>query len=341
MKKILVTGSAGFIGFHLTKALITMGYQVIGLDNLNDYYDPKLKIDRLNILDQYVLENNFSERYEFIKLDLVDKNGLSKIFNKHSFDIVINLAAQAGVRYSLKNPEAYINSNLVGFANILECCREANIEHLLFASSSSVYGMNVKQPFSSKDNTDFPVSLYAATKKANELLAHSYSHLFGFACTGLRFFTVYGPYGRPDMAYYKFTENILNGKAIDVFNDGRMERDFTYIDDIVNGIIELIDMKPIRASNSITNAPSSLSIYNLGNNSPITLKRFISSIEKALDMRANKNYLPMQPGDVPITYADIDPLVSLSGFEPKTSIEDGIKKFVDWYLRYKKDSKSL
>ena len=341
MKKILVTGSAGFIGFHLAKELITMGYQVIGLDNLNDYYDPKLKIDRLNILDQYVLENNFSERYEFIKLDLVDKSGLSKIFNKHSFDIVINLAAQAGVRYSLKNPEAYINSNLVGFANILECCREANIEHLLFASSSSVYGMNVKQPFSSKDNTDFPVSLYAATKKANELLAHSYSHLFGFACTGLRFFTVYGPYGRPDMAYYKFTENIFNGKAIDVFNDGKMERDFTYIDDIVNGIIELIDMKPMRASNSITNAPSSLSIYNLGNNSPITLKRFIRSIEKALDMKADKNYLPMQPGDVPITYADIDPLVSLSGFEPKTSIEDGIKKFVDWYLRYKKDSKSL
>ena len=332
MKKILVTGAAGFIGFHVSKYLCERGDKVVGLDNLNDYYDVSLKKARLIQLEP-------CSSFRFLKMDISNRVEVENLFEAEGFDCVVHLAAQAGVRYSLKNPEAYINSNLVGFANILECCREADIEHLLFASSSSVYGMNVKQPFSAQDNTDFPVSLYAATKKANELLAHSYSHLFGFACTGLRFFTVYGPYGRPDMAYYKFTENIFNGKAIDVFNDGQMERDFTYIDDIVNGIIALIDQKPMRTSNSISNAPSSLSIYNLGNNNPITLKRFISAIENALDKKADKNYLPMQPGDVPITYADIDPLVSLSGFEPKTSIEDGIKKFVDWYLHSKKDSK--
>ena len=234
MQKVLVTGSAGFIGFHLVKALLSSGYKVVGVDNLNDYYDPQFKQDRLDNLHEFVCREKLEDLYGFIKLNIADDNELKKIFDQNNFDIVINLAAQAGVRYSLENPKAYIDSNIVGFANILECCRHANIEHFIFASSSSVYGMNTKQPFSTSDNTDFPISLYAATKKANELLAYSYSHLYGIPSTGLRFFTVYGPHGRPDMAYYKFTKSIIEGKSIDVFNNGDMERDFTFIDDIVD-----------------------------------------------------------------------------------------------------------
>lgn len=333
--KILVTGAAGFIGFHLTKALLHEGFKVVGIDNLNDYYDPQLKSDRLDNLDAFVKDNNLSGCYHFAKLDIADDKKLSQLFQKHNFNIVINLAAQAGVRYSLENPKAYIDSNLVGFGNILECCRHAKIEHLMFASSSSVYGMNVKQPFSVDDNTDFPISLYAATKKSNELLAHSYSHLFNFPCTGLRFFTVYGPYGRPDMAYYSFTKAIDEGRSIDVFNEGQMKRDFTYIDDVVKGIISLLEFRPRRTASQISTAESALKVYNIGNNRPVTLKHFISIIELALGKIATKNLLPMQPGDVPATFADIDPLSAICGFQPTTSIEEGIEKFVNWYLNTK------
>jgi UDP-glucuronate 4-epimerase len=336
MKKILITGSAGFIGFHLTKTLLSQNFNVVGIDNLNDYYDPKLKKDRLDNIDEFVIEHNLVESYRFVKLDISDHDALSRLFDECQFNVVINLAAQAGVRYSLENPKAYVDSNLVGFANILECCRNAKIEHFLFASSSSVYGMNVKQPFSVDDNTDFPISLYAATKKSNELLAHSYSHLFGLPCTGLRFFTVYGPYGRPDMAYYSFTEAIDEGRAINVFNNGDMKRDFTYIDDIVVGISRLITHIPSRKTSSISNAESSLEIFNIGNNNPVSLSYFISTIEAALNKKADKNFLSMQPGDVPMTYADIDPLIAKCGFQPSTSIEEGIQKFVDWYVESKK-----
>ena len=339
-KKILVTGSAGFIGFHLTKALLIKGFKVVGLDNLNNYYEPQLKIDRLDNLDQFVKDKNFLGYYEFIKLDISDGQGLRKLFEDHHFNIVINLAAQAGVRYSLENPKAYVDSNLVGFANILECCRYTKIEYLMFASSSSVYGMNRKQPFSANDNTDFPISLYAATKKSNELLAHSYSHLFNFPCVGLRFFTVYGPYGRPDMAYYSFTKAIDEGRPIDIFNNGNMKRDFTYIDDVVKGIISLLEYRPRRTANETSAAQSALEIFNIGNNRPVTLQNFISEIELALGKIADKTYLPMQPGDVPVTYADIDPLAAIVGFQPDTSIEAGIKKFVDWYIQTKKSSKA-
>ena len=331
IKKVLVTGSAGFIGFHLTSELLKLGFQVVGIDNLNDYYDPKLKLDRLAVLNEFVSKHKLEEAYRFFELDISNEVTLGKLFKDHSFDIVVNLAAQAGVRYSLKNPQAYINSNLVGFSNILECCRNFKIEHLLFASSSSVYGMNIKQPFSTDDNTDYPISLYAATKKSNELLAHSYSHLFSIPCTGLRFFTVYGPYGRPDMAYYSFTKSISEGVSIDVFNSGDMLRDFTYIDDIIDGIIKLIDHKPACVSNNITNAKAPFQVLNIGNNNPVTLRRFISAIENSVGKKAVENLLPMQPGDVPVTYADIDPLASLCDFRPSTSIEDGIEKFVEWY----------
>ena len=334
--KILVTGAAGFIGFHLSKALLHEGFKVVGIDNLNDYYDPQLKTDRLDNLDAFVKDNNLTGCYHFVKLDIADDKKLSQLFQEHNFNIVINLAAQAGVRYSLENPKAYIDSNLVGFANILECCRHGKIEHLMFASSSSVYGMNVKQPFSADDNTDFPISLYAATKKANELLAHSYSHLFNFPCTGLRFFTVYGPYGRPDMAYYSFTKAIDEGRPIDVFNEGQMKRDFTYIDDVVKGIISLLEFRPRRTASQISTAESALKVYNIGNNRPVTLKHFISTIELSLGKIATKNLLPMQPGDVPVTFADIDPLFALCGYKPTTSIEEGIEKFVNWFLKTKK-----
>ena len=331
MKKILVTGAAGFIGFHVTKALLSEGVEVVGIDNLNNYYDPKLKTNRLETLNQFVNDCGLEESYHFVKLDISDSVGLNRLFQEHNFDVVINLAAQAGVRYSLENPKSYVDSNIVGFANILECCRHENIDHLLFASSSSVYGMNRKQPFSAKDNTDYPVSLYAATKKSNELLAHSYSHLFNIPCTGLRFFTVYGPYGRPDMAYYSFTKAISEGTPISVFNSGIMKRDFTYIDDIVEGILRLIDLKPVSQASETTNAKAPFRVLNIGNNNPVTLRRFIEAIEKSVGRKAIENLLPMQAGDVPITYADIEPLAELCGFHPNTSIEDGIDKFVDWY----------
>ena len=332
MKKILVTGSAGFIGFHLTKGLLESGFDVLGIDNLNDYYDPQLKLDRLENLNAFVSEKNLQHSYQFTKLDISDEYALKDLFNQHDFDIVVNLAAQAGVRYSLENPNAYIVSNLVGYANILECCRHASIEHFIFASSSSVYGMNTKQPFSTSDNTDFPISLYAATKKSNELLAHSYSHLFQLPCTGLRFFTVYGPYGRPDMAYYSFTKAIHEGRSIDVFNHGDMKRDFTYIDDIVDGILKVVQKVPEPIKRISTNAVAPFRLFNIGNNNPIPLSRFIEAIEAAMSKPAVKNMLPMQSGDVPLTFADIDDLVDEYGFHPSTSIEEGISKFVKWYL---------
>ena len=332
MNNVLVTGSAGFIGFHLVKLLLENGYNVTGIDNINDYYDPELKLNRLNKLNEYSLSKKAS--YEFIKMDICDDN-LQSIFDKFHFDIVINLAAQAGVRYSIENPKAYIDSNIVGFSNILECCKNSNISHLLFASSSSVYGMNNKQPFSTSDNTDYPVSLYAATKKSNELQAFAYSHLFKIPCTGLRFFTVYGPYGRPDMAYYKFTQAIDEGKFIDVYNDGKMERDFTYVDDITDGMLRIISKKPSMNSFESSNAEAPFEIFNIGNNNPVSLNYFIEVIENALNKKAIKNSLPMQPGDVPITYADIDPLITKFDFKPSTSIEIGLTNFVNWYLKSK------
>ena len=331
MSKVLVTGSAGFIGFHLTKALLGLGMDVVGVDNLNDYYDPQLKTNRLENLNDFVKEFDISQSYHFSKLDISDEIALKSLFQDHKFEVVINLAAQAGVRYSLEQPKAYIESNLVGFANILECCRNAKVAHLLFASSSSVYGLNTKQPFSTEDNTDYPISLYAATKKSNELLAHSYSHLFNIPCTGLRFFTVYGPYGRPDMAYYSFTKAISEGSSIDVFNMGIMQRDFTYIDDIVEGIVRLIDLIPLSQALDGTNSIAPFRLLNIGNNKPVSLRRFIGAVERSVGKKAIENLLPMQAGDVPITYADIDPLFKLCGFKPNTSIEEGIDKFVKWY----------
>ena len=331
MKKVLVTGSAGFIGFHLVRALLAKGYDVVGVDNLNDYYEPELKTNRLNNLDEFVSKSDCENRYRFERLDIADDVEINRCFERYDFDIVVNLAAQAGVRYSLENPKAYVDSNLVGFVNILECCRHANIEHLIFASSSSVYGMNTKQPFSESDNTDFPISLYAATKKSNELLAHSYSHLYRIPCTGLRFFTVYGPFGRPDMAYYSFTKAIDGEIPIDVFNNGEMKRDFTYIDDIVAGVVALLETPPLPQNNQTTRSQAPFKIFNIGNNDPISLRRFIRAIEAALGKKAIEKALPMQPGDVPVTFADIDDLTATTGLSPKTTIETGISKFVAWY----------
>ncbi len=333
--KILITGAAGFIGFHLIKALLETGasdseYCIVGIDNINDYYDVDLKEARLKILS----EISDPEIFTFIKLDLADREAMSELFSTHQFDTVVNLGAQAGVRYSIENPNAYIDSNVVGFVNILEGCRHHDIKHLIYASSSSVYGMNIKQPFTTADCVDFPISLYAATKKSNELMAHSYSHLYNIPTTGLRFFTVYGPYGRPDMAYFSFTKKILAGEPINVFNNGDMQRDFTYIDDIVNGIIRIINKAPSPQYSTITTATAPYKIYNIGNNQPITLRRFITAIEDACGKKAQENLLPMQAGDVPITYADIDELVEDIGFKPETSIEEGIDKFVDWYKQY-------
>ena len=333
--KVLVTGAAGFIGFHLIKALLKIelpneNYFIVGVDNINDYYDVDLKKARLKILS----EITDPEVFTFIKLDLADREAMSELFSTYQFDIVINLGAQAGVRYSIENPNAYIDSNVVGFVNILEGCRHHDIKHLIYASSSSVYGMNIKQPFTTSDCVDFPISLYAATKKSNELMAHSYSHLYNIPTTGLRFFTVYGPYGRPDMAYFSFTKKILAGEPINVFNNGDMQRDFTYIDDIVNGIIRIMNKAPSPQHSTITTAAAPYKIYNIGNNQPVTLRRFITAIEDACGKKAQENLLPMQAGDVPITYADIDELVEDTGFKPETSIEEGIKKFVDWYRQY-------
>lgn len=330
---VLVTGAAGFIGYHLSKRLLDNGCHVAGLDNLNPYYDVQLKRDRLERLNSY---KNFS----FYKTDLADKEDLEKIFESTQFDVVVNLAAQAGVRYSIENPNAYVDANIVGFVNLLECCRHTHIQHFVFASSSSVYGANTKMPFSIHHNVDHPISLYAATKKSNELMAHTYSHLFGLACTGLRFFTVYGPWGRPDMALFLFTKAILEEKAIKVFNHGKMQRDFTYIDDIIEGVVSVMGRlpKPDPTWNGDNPDPgtsyTSYKIYNIGNNNPVELMEFIAAIEKALGRQAKKEFLDLQPGDVVATYAAIDDLIEDVGFKPRTSIHTGIKRFVAWFKEY-------
>jgi UDP-glucuronate 4-epimerase len=330
---ILVTGAAGFIGFHLSQRLLREGHEVLGLDNLNDYYSVDLKRDRLAQLTA-------APGFRFAALNLEDRAGLEALFAEHRFDAVVNLAAQAGVRYSLENPRAYISSNIDGFMNILECCRHARTAQLVYASSSSVYGMNTHMPFSVHDNVDHPVSLYAATKKANELMAHTYSHLYGLPTIGLRFFTVYGPWGRPDMALFLFTKAILEGEPIKVFNQGQMRRDFTYIDDIVEGIVRLLK-KPATANTGWDPAspdPGSSSapyrLFNIGNNQPVALMDFISAIEEALGQEARKDFLPLQPGDVPATFADIDALSDYVGYRPGTPIREGIARFVDWYRSY-------
>jgi len=346
--KILITGTAGFIGFHLAKMILERGDQVIGIDNINDYYDVDLKYSRLEetgITPSAITYNTPFQslkylNYKFYQLDLTDRENLGQLFAKHSFDKVINLAAQAGVRYSLQNPQAYIDANITGFLNILECCRYNKIKHLVYASSSSVYGNNSKMPLSTSDNVDHPVSLYAATKKSNELMAHTYSHLFGLPATGLRFFTVYGPYGRPDMALFLFTKAILSDKPIQVFNNGEMERDFTYIDDIVSGLIRVLDHPPQPDSNSLSDPSASKTapykIYNIGNSSPVRLNDFIEAIESKLGIKARKEQLPMQPGDVVKTWADTSDLQKMLGFSPNTPIKEGVDKFIDWYISYYK-----
>lgn len=330
---ILITGTAGFIGFHLSKKLLDDGHKVVGIDNLNNYYDVKLKEDRLAILKKH-------SNFKFEKVSLEDREGINKVFEGYKPTHVVNLAAQAGVRYSLQNPHAYIDSNIVGFVNLLEACRYNEVKHLIFASSSSVYGANTKMPFSVHDNVDHPVSLYAATKKANELMAHTYSHLYGIPTTGLRFFTVYGPWGRPDMALFIFTKSIIEGKPIKVFNYGKMKRDFTYIDDIIEGVVRLIDKIPEPNPNWSGDKPdpgtsyAPYRLYNIGNNQPVELMRFIETIERALGKEAVKEFLPLQAGDVPQTYADVDDLMRDVGFKPSTTIEEGIAKFVEWYKDY-------
>jgi UDP-glucuronate 4-epimerase len=335
-KNVLVTGAAGFIGFQLSRRLLNDGVQVTGLDNLNPYYDVQLKKNRL---DKILSDDNFT----FANLDLVDRDALDDLFKPNDFDVVVNLAAQAGVRYSLTNPQAYVDSNLVGFVNLLECCRHHKVKHLVFASSSSVYGANTDMPFSIHHNVDHPVSLYAATKKANELMAHTYSHLYGLCCTGLRFFTVYGPWGRPDMALFLFTKAITEGKPIKVFNHGKMQRDFTYIDDIIEGVVRVMARLPEpnpawrgdKPDPGTSYAP--YKVYNIGNNNPVELLEFIKEIEKALGRQAQKEFLDLQPGDVPATYADVDDLMQDVGFKPETSIATGIRRFVDWYQDYYAD----
>lgn len=335
---ILVTGAAGFIGYFLSLRLLESGAQVYGIDSLNDYYDVGLKKGRLAQLEAF-------ENFTFEQMDLSDRPAITDLFAQNSFSCVVNLAAQAGVRYSLQNPLAYADSNLLGFINILEGCRHSKVGHLVFASSSSVYGQNRKVPFATDDRVDHPVSLYAATKKANELMAHSYSHLYDLPVTGLRFFTVYGPWGRPDMAYFKFVEAIAQGKPIDVYNHGQMKRDFTYIDDVVEGIVRVMDKPPrLRLRSADDPDDGSLSaadataapykIYNIGNHSPVTLMDFITTIEQAMGKKAEKNMMPMQPGDVPATYADVQDLMDDVGFKPDTPLSVGIQKFVEWYRGY-------
>ena len=333
MKKILITGAAGFIGSSLGKRLLDRGDNVTGVDNINDYYDVNLKLARLKQLQE-------REEFRFVKRDLQDRSGMERLFAEGVFDAVVNLAAQAGVRYSLKNPYSYIDSNIVGFLNVLEGCRHNNVGHLVFASSSSVYGANTKMPFSVHDNVDHPVSLYAATKKANELMSHTYASLYKIPCTGLRFFTVYGPWGRPDMALFLFTKAILESRPIDVFNYGKMRRDFTYIDDIVEGVIRVVDRIPQpdplwhgdNPDSAVSYAPYRL--YNIGNHNPVELMKFIEVLESCLGKKAEKNLMPIQAGDVPATYADVDDLIRDVGFKPATPIEVGIARFVEWYKDY-------
>lgn len=333
--KFLVTGAAGFIGYYTAERLLAAGHQVVGIDNLNDYYDVGLKMARLDLLVD-------KPDFQFIKLDLADREGMAQLFAEHQFQRVIHLGAQAGVRYSLENPLAYADSNLIGHLNVLEGCRHNKVEHLLYASSSSVYGLNRKMPFATEDSVDHPISLYAATKKANELMSHSYSHLYGLPTTGLRFFTVYGPWGRPDMALFKFTKAILAGESIDVYNHGEMHRDFTYIDDIAESIVRLQAVIP-QANASWTveqGSPATSSapyhVYNIGNSSPVKLMEYISALEQALGIEARKNMLPMQPGDVLDTSADTAELYRVIGFKPETSVEEGVKRFVEWYKSFYK-----
>lgn len=333
--KLLVTGAAGFIGFHVSKFLLDRGDDVVGLDNLNDYYDVGLKQSRLDLLEA-------SEGFRFVKLDLADRQGVAQLFSDEKFDRVIHLGAQAGVRYSIENPLAYIDSNIQGTITVLEGCRHNSVEHLVYASTSSVYGANTRMPFSVHDNVDHPLSLYAATKKSNELMAHTYASLYGLPVTGLRFFTVYGPYGRPDMALFLFTKNILAGKPIDVFNYGHHKRDFTYIDDIVNGVIRACDQIATANAQWDSTSPDPATsrapyrLYNIGNQQPIELMRYIEVIEDCLGRKAEKNLLPMQAGDVPDTWADVDDLVADVGYRPDTPIETGVARFVDWYREYYK-----
>ncbi|MEK6477787.1 NAD-dependent epimerase [Catalinimonas sp. 4WD22] len=334
-KKVLVTGAAGFIGFHLSQKLCQQGFEVVGIDNLNDYYDPNLKNSRLDILKRL-------STFSFYKIDLLEKERIDQLFEAEKFQYVVNLAAQAGVRYSLVNPYAYIEANITGFLNILEACRHYPVEHLIYASSSSVYGANTKMPFSVHHNVDHPVSLYAATKKSNELMAHTYSNLYNIPTTGLRFFTVYGPYGRPDMALFLFTKAILENKPIDVYNNGEMKRDFTYVDDIVEGVIKLLphvaSPNPAWDGNHPDSASSfaPYAIYNIGNNNPVKLLDFIHTLEQALGKEAQKNMMPIQDGDVPATFADVDDLIKDVGFKPATPLHKGIQDFVDWYRGYYK-----
>ncbi len=331
--KVLITGAAGFIGMHTCQVLLARGDEVVGLDNLNDYYDPRLKEDRLARLTPH-------PRFRFAKLDVADRGGIERLFAAEGFDRVVHLAAQAGVRYSLQNPHAYVDSNLVGFMNVLEGCRHGGVRHLVYASSSSVYGGNTKMPFSEHDSVDHPVSIYAATKKANELMAHTYSHLYGLPTTGLRFFTVYGPWGRPDMALFLFTRAILEGRPIDVFNHGLMMRDFTYIDDIVEGVVRTLDrvaepdpgFDALQPDPARSNAP--YRVFNIGNHDPVELMAFIEAIEDAIGRKAEKNFLPLQDGDVPATYADIAELDAWTGFAPATPVPEGVARFVAWYRDY-------
>lgn len=351
--KILVTGTAGFIGSHLAIKLLKRGDEVVGLDNINDYYDQNVKYGRLqrcgiinsleegeNIPYGKIITSSTNEKYKFIKLNLEDKEAIMQLFEKEKFDAVCNLAAQAGVRYSLTNPDAYMDSNIIGFMNILEACRHNDVKNLSYASSSSVYGLNEELPFSTNHNVDHPISLYAASKKSNELMAHTYSHLFNISTTGLRFFTVYGPWGRPDMALFLFTKAALEGKKIDVFNNGEMLRDFTYVDDIVEGVIRVID-NPAKADETwngkageVSTSSAPYKVYNIGNNNPVKLMDFIKAIENKLGKTIEKNMMPIQAGDVPATYADVNDLVEDLGYKPETTIQEGIDKFVDWYLEF-------
>lgn len=333
MRKILVTGAAGFIGFHTAKRFLDAGDAVVGIDNMNDYYDVNLKQARLDLLQDRPL-------FRFVRMDIADREGMADLFRQEPFEMVVHLAAQAGVRYSLINPYAYVDSNLTGFINILEGCRHRKVRHLVFASSSSIYGANTRMPFSAHHNVDHPLSLYAATKKANELMAHAYANLYHLPCTGLRFFTVYGPWGRPDMALFLFTRAILDNQPIDVYNQGNMRRDFTYIDDIVEGVYRVSSRIPAPNPDWRGDRPDPASsfapykIYNIGNNNPVELLYFIEALESSLNKKAKMNFLPMQPGDVPATYADVNDLIADVGFKPATPIEEGIRKFVAWYREY-------